>query len=126
MDPIPPYFGGKDIFMTEEQKKYYNAMKKLGSKKPQKPIPRPQVRALWAPVPTARPRLLPEGADRDKRQLCPWQEARSTSQEGSSLSPYRGTVCPLPAELQAPADPSLGPVQLPSVHSPPQWVTSGA
>uniref|UniRef100_A0A673Y395 Sodium channel protein n=1 Tax=Salmo trutta TaxID=8032 RepID=A0A673Y395_SALTR len=33
---------GKDIFMTEEQKKYYNAMKKLGSKKPQKPIPRPQ------------------------------------------------------------------------------------
>ncbi|XP_048470348.1 sodium channel protein type 4 subunit alpha-like [Rhincodon typus] len=32
---------GKDIFMTEEQKKYYNAMKKLGSKKPQKPIPRP-------------------------------------------------------------------------------------
>ncbi|XP_015741030.1 sodium channel protein type 4 subunit alpha [Coturnix japonica] len=34
-------FGGKDIFMTEEQKKYYNAMKKLGSKKPQKPIPRP-------------------------------------------------------------------------------------
>ncbi|MCI4375862.1 hypothetical protein PGIGA_G00114520 [Pangasianodon gigas] len=27
--------------MTEEQKKYYNAMKKLGSKKPQKPIPRP-------------------------------------------------------------------------------------
>uniref|UniRef100_A0A3P9M1V5 Sodium channel protein n=1 Tax=Oryzias latipes TaxID=8090 RepID=A0A3P9M1V5_ORYLA len=34
----PPH----DIFMTEEQKKYYNAMKKLGSKKPQKPIPRPQ------------------------------------------------------------------------------------
>ncbi|XP_006890709.1 PREDICTED: sodium channel protein type 11 subunit alpha [Elephantulus edwardii] len=33
---------GQDIFMTEEQKKYYNAMKKLGSKKPQKPIPRPQ------------------------------------------------------------------------------------
>uniref|UniRef100_A0A8D2LK26 Sodium channel protein n=1 Tax=Varanus komodoensis TaxID=61221 RepID=A0A8D2LK26_VARKO len=32
----------KDIFMTEEQKKYYNAMKKLGSKKPQKPIPRPR------------------------------------------------------------------------------------
>ncbi|XP_017279978.2 sodium channel, voltage-gated, type I-like, alpha isoform X1 [Kryptolebias marmoratus] len=34
-------FGGQDIFMTEEQKKYYNAMKKLGSKKPSKPIPRP-------------------------------------------------------------------------------------
>ncbi|XP_056390863.1 sodium channel protein type 2 subunit alpha-like isoform X2 [Hyla sarda] len=33
---------GQDIFMTEEQKKYYNAMKKLGSKKPQKPIPRPK------------------------------------------------------------------------------------
>ncbi|XP_067398907.1 sodium channel protein type 5 subunit alpha-like isoform X2 [Emydura macquarii macquarii] len=32
---------GQDIFMTEEQRKYYNAMKKLGSKKPQKPIPRP-------------------------------------------------------------------------------------
>ncbi|OCT61122.1 hypothetical protein XELAEV_18047142mg [Xenopus laevis] len=31
----------QDIFMTEEQKKYYNAMKKLGSKKPQKPVPRP-------------------------------------------------------------------------------------
>lgn len=28
--------------MTEEQKKYYNAMKKLGSKKPQKPVPRPE------------------------------------------------------------------------------------
>lgn len=37
------HLGGKDIFMTEEQKKYYNAMKKLGSKKPQKPIPRPEV-----------------------------------------------------------------------------------
>ncbi|NP_001034914.1 sodium channel protein type 4 subunit alpha A [Danio rerio] len=34
-------FGGKDIFMTEEQKKYYNAMKKLGAKKRPKPIPRP-------------------------------------------------------------------------------------
>ncbi|XP_036726303.1 sodium channel protein type 11 subunit alpha isoform X1 [Balaenoptera musculus] len=33
--------GGQDIFLTEEQKKYYNAMKKLGSKKPQRPIPRP-------------------------------------------------------------------------------------
>uniref|UniRef100_A0AAX7TI70 Sodium channel protein n=1 Tax=Astatotilapia calliptera TaxID=8154 RepID=A0AAX7TI70_ASTCA len=28
--------------LDETQKKYYNAMKKLGSKKPQKPIPRPQ------------------------------------------------------------------------------------
>ncbi|KAL0966557.1 hypothetical protein UPYG_G00296740 [Umbra pygmaea] len=33
--------GGQDIFMTDEQRKYYNAMKKLGTKKPQKPIPRP-------------------------------------------------------------------------------------
>lgn len=40
------YLGGTDIFMTEEQKKYYNAMKKLGSKKPQKPIPRPEVSSL--------------------------------------------------------------------------------
>lgn len=40
------YLGGQDIFMTEEQKKYYNAMKKLGSKKPQKPIPRPAVKLL--------------------------------------------------------------------------------
>ena len=43
------YFGGQDIFMTEEQKKYYNAMKKLGSKKPQKPIPRPLVSSLCRP-----------------------------------------------------------------------------
>lgn len=35
--------------MTEEQKKYYNAMKKLGSKKPQKPIPRPSVRWVNQP-----------------------------------------------------------------------------
>lgn len=46
------YLGGQDIFMTEEQKKYYNAMKKLGSKKPQKPIPRPSVRhfSTWQHV----------------------------------------------------------------------------
>lgn len=41
---ISMHLGGQDIFMTEEQKKYYNAMKKLGTKKPQKPIPRPLVR----------------------------------------------------------------------------------
>ncbi|XP_039884123.1 sodium channel protein type 3 subunit alpha-like [Simochromis diagramma] len=40
------YLGGQDIFMTEEQKKYYNAMKKLASKKPQKPIPRPSNKIL--------------------------------------------------------------------------------
>jgi hypothetical protein len=32
------------MFMSEDQKKYYNAMKKLGSKEPQKPIPKPKVR----------------------------------------------------------------------------------
>uniref|UniRef100_A0A8C0GNF1 Sodium channel protein n=1 Tax=Chelonoidis abingdonii TaxID=106734 RepID=A0A8C0GNF1_CHEAB len=32
---------GDHLFLTKEQKKYYNALKKLGSKKPQKPIPRP-------------------------------------------------------------------------------------
>jgi len=32
------------MFMTEDQKKYYNAMKKLGSKQPQKPIPKPKAR----------------------------------------------------------------------------------
>jgi len=32
------------MFMTEDQKKYYNAMKKLGSKQPQKPIPQPKAR----------------------------------------------------------------------------------
>ncbi|KAM9163518.1 sodium channel protein type 5 subunit alpha-like [Pangshura tecta] len=32
---------GGPLFLTEEQKKYYNALKKLGSKKPQKSIPRP-------------------------------------------------------------------------------------
>ncbi|XP_063076806.1 sodium channel protein type 4 subunit alpha A [Engraulis encrasicolus] len=32
---------GGAVFMTEEQKKYHEAMKKLGSKKPVKPIPRP-------------------------------------------------------------------------------------
>lgn len=32
-----------DLFMTEEQKKYYNAMKKMGNKKPQKALPRPKV-----------------------------------------------------------------------------------
>lgn len=31
------------MFMTEDQKKYYNAMKKMGSKKPLKATPRPRV-----------------------------------------------------------------------------------
>lgn len=36
--------GSLEMFMTEDQKKYYNAMKKMGSKKPMKAIPRPKVR----------------------------------------------------------------------------------
>lgn len=36
--------GSLEMFMTEDQKKYYNAMKKLGSKQPQKPIPKPKAR----------------------------------------------------------------------------------
>ena len=61
--------------MTEEQKKYYNAMKKLGSKKPQKPIPRPQVPAFRAPPPAACMGLLPKGATgaggKMQPALCP-------------------------------------------------------
>lgn len=34
------------MFMTEDQKKYYNAMKKMSSKKPLKAIPRPRVSAV--------------------------------------------------------------------------------
>ena len=33
-------------FMTEEQKKYYNAIKKMESKKPQKALPPPKVNYL--------------------------------------------------------------------------------
>ena len=32
-----------DMFMTESQKKYYRAMKKVQGKKPQKALPRPRV-----------------------------------------------------------------------------------
>lgn len=35
--------GSLEMFMTEDQKKYYNAMKKMGNKKPLKAIPRPRV-----------------------------------------------------------------------------------
>lgn len=38
--------GSLEMFMTEDQKKYYNAMKKMGSKKPLKAIPRPRVKFL--------------------------------------------------------------------------------
>ncbi|CAF3828874.1 unnamed protein product [Rotaria sordida] len=34
--------GSLEMFMTEDQKKYYNAMKKMGSKKPTKALPRPR------------------------------------------------------------------------------------
>lgn len=39
--------GSLEMFMTEDQKKYYNAMKKMGSKKPMKAIPRPRVCSVW-------------------------------------------------------------------------------
>lgn len=35
--------GSLEMFMTEDQKKYYNAMKRMQSKSPQKAIPRPTV-----------------------------------------------------------------------------------
>ncbi|RMZ93884.1 sodium channel para isoform X6 [Brachionus plicatilis] len=35
--------GTIDVFMTKEQKKYYNAMKKMEEKKPQKALPRPRI-----------------------------------------------------------------------------------
>ncbi|CAL1291642.1 unnamed protein product [Larinioides sclopetarius] len=34
--------GSLEMFMTEDQKKYYNAMKKMGDKKPVKAVPRPR------------------------------------------------------------------------------------
>jgi hypothetical protein len=34
------------LMMTDAQKKYYHAMKKMGSKKPMKAIPRPRVREM--------------------------------------------------------------------------------
>ncbi|XP_021949266.2 sodium channel protein para isoform X3 [Folsomia candida] len=37
--------GSMEMFMTEDQKKYYAAMKKMGSKKPVKAVPRPS----WRP-----------------------------------------------------------------------------
>ncbi|RWS27873.1 uncharacterized protein B4U80_02113 [Leptotrombidium deliense] len=35
--------GSMELFMSEDQKKYYNAMKKMGKRKPIKAIPRPRV-----------------------------------------------------------------------------------
>lgn len=42
--------GSLEMFMTEDQKKYYAAMKKMGSKKPLKAIPRPRVRYLYIDI----------------------------------------------------------------------------
>lgn len=42
--------GSVEMFMTEDQKKYYNAMKKMGSKKPMKAVPRPQVSPSSCPT----------------------------------------------------------------------------
>lgn len=36
--------GSLEMFMTDDQKKYYAAMKKMGNKKPVKATPRPRVR----------------------------------------------------------------------------------
>lgn len=33
--------------MTDDQKKYYAAMKKMGNKKPVKATPRPRVKPIW-------------------------------------------------------------------------------
>ncbi|UJR15131.1 hypothetical protein I4U23_002096 [Adineta vaga] len=35
--------GSIEMFMTDDQKKYYNAMKKMGNKKPTKALPRPRI-----------------------------------------------------------------------------------
>jgi hypothetical protein len=35
--------GSLEMFMTDDQKKYYMAMKRMSSKSPQKSIPRPSV-----------------------------------------------------------------------------------
>ena len=48
------------MFMTEDQKKYYAAMKKMGKKKPVKAIPRPRVKyflllSLWGIVKDGNP-----------------------------------------------------------------------
>ena len=37
------------MFMTEDQKKYYKAMKRMASKSPQKSIPRPDVSVNMCP-----------------------------------------------------------------------------
>ncbi|XP_021341534.1 sodium channel protein type 4 subunit alpha B-like isoform X3 [Mizuhopecten yessoensis] len=37
--------GSIELFMTEDQKKYYKAMKRMASKAPQKSIPRPEIKA---------------------------------------------------------------------------------
>ena len=41
--------GSLEMFMTDDQKKYYAAMKKMGNKKPMKAIPRPRVSVLLLP-----------------------------------------------------------------------------
>ena len=41
--------GSLEMFMSEDQKKYYNAMKKMSTRKPIKAIPRPRVSALFPP-----------------------------------------------------------------------------
>jgi hypothetical protein len=42
------------MFMTDDQKKYYNAMKKMGNKKPTKALPRPRVILKEGTYPTVK------------------------------------------------------------------------
>jgi len=69
--------------MTEEQKKYYNAMKKLGSKKPQKPIPRPSV--CWVNHPGAQ-----QGGSTSSHQLSPseWEGFREDHLPGQGAKSW--------------------------------------
>ena len=55
------YAGGSlEMFMTDDQKKYYAAMKKMGNKKPVKATPRPKVTFISGPVLIYFPLMLSE------------------------------------------------------------------
>ena len=76
------YAGGSlEMFMTEDQKRYYNAMKKLGSKAPQKPIPRPRV--------SSRLLLVKPGANKSQKT---WNK----EQETKRFSTFAVFVCVTP------------------------------
>ena len=115
--PVSLHLGGQDIFMTEEQKKYYNAMKKLGSKKPQKPIPRPLVsqaldlvgagRICWGGSRLGRPALGLSHVllAQPRAAACLWEGPPSQGDRGEGS---RGDT-PLPQEpLREPPSPLQG------------------